>query len=154
MIATTFVRTYGPYRSPDGCRTYVTVELRDLGDGRQEASFQGEEFRKHSRHPFAGGQHKGSAPEALKTLWDRWHLNSMKAGCEHQEARYRVNPDERPTWMNGYTGSTGDTLSPHDGSACRECGYAYGSEWKYEPLPDDLLDQIDAAAKDRVGSQS
>lgn len=141
-------REYGPYRDADGNRTIVTVSFEDVGEGRTRILFTGSEYRKHSSHPFASGQHKGSAPTSLKRLWDRWHLNDMKAGCAHQEARYRDHPEDRPTYSNDYRGATGDRLSPDEGSACPQCGYRYGSAWVYEQLPDDLIEQIDAASRD------
>lgn len=68
-------------------------------------------------------------------MWDRWHLNDTRAGCEHQEARYRRDPAERPTYANDYTGTTGDTLS----GPCAECGYRYGTAWLHEELPEDAI---------------
>lgn len=144
VIAT---RNYGPYRDAAGDRTMVHLELRKRDNGRIYAAFTGEGYRKHSSHPWAMGQHQGSAPSALVALWDRWHLNDMLAGCEHQEAQFRASPADRPTSYNGYRGVTGITLSPSEGSACPECGYKYGSAWNYEQLPDDFLEQCDAAAQ-------
>lgn len=121
-------RTYGPYRDSVGDRTVVTLEIRhDEDTGHTTASFQGEEYAKHSSHPFAFGQCKGSAPRALVELWDRWHLNGMRAGCEHQRAR-------------GWTWET------HPSAACPECGYRFGSAWLFEELPGDFVAQCDRAA--------
>lgn len=33
----------------------------------------------------------GVDAERLATLWDRWHLNDMRAGCEHQRAEWVTN---------------------------------------------------------------
>ena len=71
----------------------------------------------------------------LCRMWDRWHLNDMRAGCPHQESRYRRDPAERPTYANDYTGTTGDTLS----GPCSECGYRYGTAWLSEELPADVV---------------
>lgn len=79
----------------------------------------------------------------LADLWDRWHLNDMKAGCSHQEARYRDDPDQRPTWRNGYVGSTGDTMGVTS-AGCNECGYVYGTSWNTEPVPPMVLTEIRA----------
>jgi hypothetical protein len=136
-------RTYGPYRDTEGTKTFVMVELSELPTGTLRVSFTGETYLKHSRHLESWGQSQGSAPLALVALWDQWHLNDMRAGCKHQEARYRATPSERPTYTNGYTGTAGDTLS----GPCSECGYKYGTAWLFEPLPVDILDQCDAAAK-------
>lgn len=136
-------RKYGPYLDTDGNRTFVMVHLEEE-NGKQRLSLQGEVYEKGARDWIEGGQAHGSAPSALVALWERWHLNDMKAGCEHQEARYRADPTQRPTWKNDYTGATGDKLS----GPCSECGYRYGSAWLYESLPEDILDLIDAAAKE------
>lgn len=69
----------------------------------------------------------------LADLWERWHLNDMKAGCEHQEAWFRESPSLRPSWKNEYKGMD---------VPCPECGYKYGTEWKTEPVPEDVLRQI------------
>lgn len=92
--------------------------------------------------PEVNDQHGVTA--TVVALWHRWHLNDMQSGCIHQESRYQADARERPAWNNEYTGSTGDTLS----GPCAECGYRYGTAWLYEPLPDDILDQIEAAAKE------
>lgn len=134
---------FGPYRDDEGNRTMVWVTLTERDEGHRRVSFQGEvkEFGLHL--PVAIDQSQGSAPVALKALWERWHLNDMKAGCSHQEERYRADPSARPTYRNEYVGSTGDTLS----GPCSECGYRYGTRWLYEPLPSDIIEQILKAAK-------
>jgi len=143
---TSIIRTYGPYVDDQGDRTMVTVELSDALEG-PRLSFTSETREKGKREPYAFGQHYGAAPLAFVALWERWHLNDMKAGCEHQEARYRDRPQDRPTCRNDYVGESGDRM----GSAfpgCPECGYQYGTAWLYEALPADILDQIDQAAKE------
>lgn len=69
----------------------------------------------------------------LADLWERWHLNDMRAGCEHQEALFREDASLRPTWKNEYKGM---------GVPCPECGYKYGSEWKAETVPEDVLREV------------
>lgn len=121
-------RTYGPYRDADGARTYVRLTITDIGDGKTRVSFTGEEYPKHSHYSTAFGQHQGSAPAALIALWDRWHLNDMQAGCDHQRALGWTLYDEHPS------------------EPCPTCGYRFGSAWLYEEPPADLLELCDAAA--------
>lgn len=52
----------------------------------------------------------------LHELWQRWHLNDMRAACAHQVA---TNPDDKM-----------GTTPP-----CPETGYSYGEKWLYESLP-------------------
>lgn len=59
---------------------------------------------------------------SLWALWKRWHLNTMKAGCAHQQVRWEYTLGyERPDLAN----------TP----ACPISGYKYGSGWLVEPLP-------------------
>jgi hypothetical protein len=58
--------------------------------------------------------------------WDRWHLNTMRAGCAHQtvvweDSRYGVRPSLERT------------------PVCPVSGYRYGSAWLVEVLPDTVL---------------
>lgn len=68
----------------------------------------------------------------LHDIWKRWHLNDMRAGCEHQtKIVYESSRYGRRVNINGTT-------------EANECpvGYKYGSAWLYEPLPDDVIERI------------
>lgn len=63
----------------------------------------------------------GFAPDIVETLaaiWDRYHLNDLTAGCEHQRA-LGWDYDKYP-------------LSNHN---CPICGYSCGSKWLTEEVP-------------------
>jgi hypothetical protein len=60
--------------------------------------------------------------EQFADVWDRWHLNDMQAGCEHQRAL-------------GWT-----KYNEHPNEPCPECGYKYGSAWLKEELPQEVID--------------
>lgn len=77
--------------------------------------------------------------DELVEVWNRWHLNDMRAGCEHQRAwgwgeerlpdgkwSGHVYPSEHP----------GGVL----GLACAICGYEYGTKWLHEDVPEDVLE--------------
>lgn len=145
---TTVVHAYGPYVDDQGDRTTVIVELSEDPQGRQRLSFVSETREKGKREPHTWGQHYGAAPLALVALWKRWHLNDMKSGCSHQEDRYRVRPQDRPTDRNGYVGESGDRMGRDDPIGCSECGYRYGSSWLYEALPANILDLVETASKE------
>jgi len=88
--------------------------------------------------------------------WKRWHLNDMRAGCEHQRAE---GWDKRPIDPNKPTNTYGKhfegqkqdswnllgwiTESEHpDGLMCRACpvcGYKYGTAWLKEEVPSDVI---------------
>ena len=92
----------------------------------------------------------------LARLWDRWHLNDMRAGCEHQRAE---RWDERPidpakplrSYGRHFEGQTHDswnmltwvTRKEHPqgllGFPCPVCGYKYGSAWIKEEVPDAVI---------------
>lgn len=95
--------------------------------------------------------------DKLQEVWDRWHLNSMRAGCEHQRAE---KWDQRPidpskptdaygkhfegqrhaswnmlTWVKRSEHPEGLLSEP-----CPTCGYKFGSSWLYEAVPDDVVE--------------
>lgn len=60
-------------------------------------------------------------PEAAPLL--RWHLNDMRADCEHQEAAV-----------------AGGRAKYECGDACEVCGYRYGSAWLKRELPAEVIE--------------
>jgi len=54
-------------------------------------------------------------------IWERWHLNDMRAECEHQRKR-------------------GETWTSHPSAVCPDCGYTLGSAWLREELPSYVID--------------
>jgi hypothetical protein len=58
----------------------------------------------------------------FRRIWERWHLNDLRAGCEHQRAL---------GWDN-----------LHIGDPCPTCGYRYGTAWLREDVPADVLDWL------------
>lgn len=63
--------------------------------------------------------------ERLEALWRRWHLNDMKAGCAHMRLPKDTSYDARKDIV------------------CPETGYKYGRSWLVEPLPADVLAEIE-----------
>lgn len=68
---------------------------------------------------------------ALATLGQRWHGNDFKAACEHQTVAWEDS-------AHGRRPSLTDT------APCPVTGYRYGTAWLVEPLPHDVLAQVDA----------
>lgn len=50
----------------------------------------------------------------------KWHLNTLHAECEHQEAR-------------------GEKWATHPSAKCPDCGYVLGSKWLTRPLPPEVV---------------
>ncbi len=95
----------------------------------------------------------------LLDIWKRWHLNDMKAGCEHQLSegwdKRPIDPT-KPTTAYGkfFPGQKHDSwnllawVSPDehpDGlltKPCSTCGYKYGTGWKRVEVPADVIAKI------------
>lgn len=93
--------------------------------------------------------------ESMLSVWRRWHLNHMRAGCEHQRAeKWEDQPvyADKPT--SAYVKHEDDTSSwnmriwvPVErggllSAPCPTCGYKYGTKWLKEELPADVLATI------------
>lgn len=95
----------------------------------------------------------------LAAIWDAWHLNDMRPGCEHQRAagwsERRIDTSKpSDTYGLHYPGQGQATwnllgwIRPDehpDGlltRPCPECGYRYGTAWKTEAVPEDILIEL------------
>ena len=60
----------------------------------------------------------------LVEIWRRWANNGLNAGCAHmtlpEDTSYDARKDIR----------------------CPETGYKYGSAWLFDPLPDDVIEDV------------
>lgn len=145
---------------------YINVEFR-RGTKGVEVSFT-TDLMSATEKCIGGGQHNGDDLKAtletceledqqftvLMGLWDYWHLNGMRAGCEHQR-RY----EEVMTEMNivgkefFYAANYGEVVKLSGFGKCPECGYVYGSEWKHERLPiwiaNIIMDFFDMSVQER-----
>jgi hypothetical protein len=73
-------------------------------------------------HKLTPGWSEGMLKDFL-AVWRDWHLNDMRAGCEHQRAS---GWDKKP--------------NASIGKPCPVCGYEYGSSWLSVDVPDEVLD--------------
>ena len=62
---------------------------------------------------------------ALLILWERWHLNGMRAACAHMDLPADRSYDARKH------------------ITCPETGYRYGSSWLVEPLPASIITVVE-----------
>lgn len=108
---------------------------------------------------YGGREMPRARVERLMELWQRWHLNDMKAGCEHQRAE---GWDQRPIDPNKPLNAYGKHFPEqrYDSSnmlawvrpdehpdglltkACPQCGYKYGTAWKTEAVPHEVLVEL------------
>lgn len=93
--------------------------------------------------------------DELVMTWRRWHLNDMRAGCEHQREqgwdKQPIDPTKpTDTYGRHFEGQQQDSWNllgwvrpdEHpDGlltKPCPVCGYKYGSAWLTEELPESV----------------
>lgn len=69
--------------------------------------------------------------QRILELADRWHLNTMKAGCAHQTV----------VWENS---EYGRRPSLELTKPCPETGYRYGSAWLVEVPPAEVIEELRA----------
>jgi len=112
---------------------------------------------------MSGLEMDGYAPGWSKELvqefaqvWDRWHLNDMKAGCPHQRAlgwdTERIDPSKETGWhVDMRTANLKRWLPETEGGylskPCPECGYKYGTAWLKEELPQEVIDFLASLPK-------
>lgn len=81
-------------------------------------------------------------------VWDRWHLNDMRAGSPRQRAWLAEHPVKSVYPQSHYVeagerlarvGLNPDTEYLHDGKP-----YTYGSAWLSEDVPQDVIDFLAA----------
>lgn len=61
---------------------------------------------------YAPGWNRGKLDKFI-TIWKKWHLNELHAGCKHQRA----------------LGWEADGYKKHPGERCPECQYKFGTAW-------------------------
>jgi len=148
-------------------RGEIEVSLTtDESRGHLRLSLQGSLWTlRRKRDPWCGGQCHDEIAEAypdvplvirIVEVWNRWHLNDMRAGSPRQEAalnkkfgiprRYEYRGSGRAdayTQTCEYLRSIGlyeDDRHPPvvEGPS----GYRYGTAWLYEPLPQAIVDEV------------
>lgn len=67
----------------------------------------------------------------FREVWRRWHLNDLRAECEHQRAL-------------GWTYEERHDSRTYQGEPCPVCGYHIGSAWLKEELPQEVIDFLES----------
>lgn len=118
----------------------VMIELRRRPQG-VELSMMGAIWKPRRDDWVSGGQIHDELSRAFShtprvqrmiTVWRRWHLNAMNAGCVHQRLIAEQIGD---IWVTAYG-------NDFRAAMCPVCGYSYGSAWLYEPLPQDIIEEV------------
>lgn len=160
-----------PYGYKRSLAVEVEVEIRETRKG-PELSIQGTIWNPNRSDAVSGGQNLEEIAQALPDsalaqrihkVWKTWHLNSMRAGCEHQRAeewnKLPIDPSKPlssygkhfPTqlheswnmliWVRPEEYKGGLLTAP-----CPTCGYRYGTEWLHEPLPLEIIEEVQSWA--------
>lgn len=69
--------------------------------------------------------------DKLCDIWDWWHLNGMRADCEHQRAL-------------GWEGES------YIGKPCPVCGYKYGTAWLKEEVPTNVIKWLESLPESKI----
>ena len=76
----------------------------------------------------------------LLEMWDRWHLNTMRAGTRAQREALNgqpfINYDAQCHYLQSNT------------AAYEDRGYKYGHAWLSEVIPDNILEEITILSKE------
>jgi len=70
----------------------------------------------------------------LLGVWKAWHLNDCRPYCAHQKPTVKLLETENPELLRAENLEKLWQFS--ELNKCPKCGYRYGSEWRYEPLPE------------------
>jgi hypothetical protein len=101
--------------------------------------------------------HKGwskAKVRKFRQVWNDWHLNHMRPGCVHQAewdpSKELLLPDgkkKKAGWVTHEAHPEGLLDKP-----CPVCGYKYGTEWKKQDVPGDVLDWLYSLPDTKINS--
>lgn len=147
--------------SHDGRLSFIGVEGPKRGGNAHGSS--GQIIMGWREHPgdwtTNGSDFSKAQLDEFMALWDRWHLNDMRADCEHQRAEKwgerPIDPDKPlSSYGRHFDGQRDETWnmlgwvrpSEHPagllGVPCPTCGYKYGTAWLTEPVPAEVLERL------------
>jgi hypothetical protein len=134
------------------CR--VTVEV-ELNDGR--LSICGNIWNPQETDCYSCGQniytlaellHGSHKMQRIKAIWERWHLNDMKAGSPKQEEYLREHPVKAEYPQSHYEVASkmlADAgLNPDQTYLYKGLPYQYGFAWLKEELPAEVIAEVES----------
>jgi len=123
----------------DGLRLSITGVSGPLANGDARGSC-GQCRGELSRITRFADNWTGEMVTRLSYLWGRWHSNDMRAGSPAQEQHLRENPISF-TYPESHYDAARKTLESAGLHPDAE-GYHYGSEWRFEYVPDDVIAEL------------
>ena len=153
------------------CRVTIDWELKETEKGATFSAI-GNVWNPRETHCYSCGQNLDTIAiyfggnkkvQRIVEIWQRWHMNDMKAGCTHQRAeRWDERPIDPTKPTNAYISLTRDgesrpyysgwnmlawaKRSEHPqgllGEPCEVCGYRYGTAWLHDEIPAEIIAEI------------
>jgi len=74
----------------------------------------------------------------LLGVWEGWHLNDCRPYCIHQKPFIKLLEIHCPELLKAE--NLEKLWQVPELNRCPKCGYKYGTEWRYEPLPEYVKD--------------
>lgn len=120
------------------CMVDVEVSLKDTDKGKVFTA-SGDIWNPKHTDIYTGGQILDEIGKffplnkqlrRIITIWKKYHLNNMHAGCEHQRD-YEKEP-----------------YGKHAKEVCHICNYEYGSGWQFESIPEETIAEIEELLKE------
>jgi len=81
--------------------------------------------------------------QELKAIWKRWHMNDLRAGTPAQEEFLRNNPVAAAYPVSHHTKAC-EALAAAGLDPDPSNGYKYGSQWLFEPVPNEVIQWLNA----------
>jgi hypothetical protein len=88
----------------------------------------------------------------LAEVWNKYHLNDLQPGCEHQIAfgwnKRKLDPDKEIGWHVDKHANLAQWACPSEhprgvlNKPCPICGYKYGSQWLRSSVPSFVLEWL------------
>lgn len=104
----------------------IDMEFLHADETQNDPRYSMDDLIKPSEMHFQEGWNREKWLKLLD-IWHRWHLNDMRAGCEHQRAM-------------GWKCNDHHDKKTFKGEACPVCGYSIGSSWLTEELPPEVVE--------------
>lgn len=133
------------------CKVTIEVELKD-----GELSICGNVWNPSETDIYSGGQNLDEIRKLLRgnpkvkrihEIWQRWHLNHMRAGSPRQRAYLETQtfpgyPLSHYTWACEVLAAAG--LQPDNEYIHNGKPYSYGSAWLHEELPAEIIAEVES----------
>lgn len=133
------VRTKAPGKGDFAAPKGLTVDLQPVPVDAVELSITGECTGSAGQcvDSIRESGNGNADVERLCDIWERWHLNGMRAGTRAQTDALESYPTTGREFGKVKAYLAGCGLDPDN-------GYSYGSQWLFEPVPVEVLQELDS----------